>query len=148
MNDETRQEELQFIYNNLDSEQKILFFKHLIDTDFDVDESVYLLFSNEYKHDDIMDISIFPGNKIVVGMDFIEMPVVDDPDDMIVKNIIHFYSNKEDNITNFLLGLFEEGEILTTMKSTRKHKTKYYKCYQSLNFENRPERPIIPICYN
>lgn len=140
-------EELVFIYSSLTKKQQLDFFVYLVQCEYDVNSALECIIQEEFEHDDV-DAFISPNNKMVVGQDFIETDEVDEDGDEIIENIVSIYSNRETIIKDYIKELFEDGEILTTVFKEIGGKLRHTRKLRSLNFENRPERPIIPIMYN
>lgn len=152
MND---QEQLQYMYSLLTPNQQIEFFNSLIQNDYDVMAAFQNAARMGILHDEV-EAYIAPHNQFIVGNDYYEWDLTENPDpeiepdieDVVVENVVHLYSNKVENINDHVKMLFESGEVLTTINWKKNYKLGWYRCLQSLNFENRPERPIIPLIYN
>lgn len=126
-----------FIFSTFTKSQQIELFQNLVENDFDFDAAVGKMVSDNFKHDEI-DLFMSKEDKLIFGVDHLDNG----------SELIHLYSNRNENIDNYLHELIEAGEIFTTIKHGRHKQMKFYRCLESLNVENTPERPILPLCYN
>ena len=151
----SEQEEIQYMYNILTPNQQIAFFSALMEHDFDIPKAFQEATRMGIIHDEL-EAYIGPHKQFIVGNDYYEYDITENPDpeiepdieDVVVENVLHLYSNKRDIIDEHVKMMFESVEILTTVSLRKNHKLRWYRCLKSLNFENRPERPIIPLNYN
>lgn len=146
-----KQEDVEFLFNLLNPTQKVELFITMITNDLSF-EDVYrdvIMMGLDEEHDEI-DIHLTPTTKLIIANDYYidDSIEVDDEEDEEVGNLLHLYCNRKKVIEDHVKTLFENGEILMTIDVQHNHKLRHYRCLESLNFENRPERPIIPISYN
>lgn len=150
----TPNEELRYMYNLLKPNQQIEFFRSLTENEFDIMKAFQDATRMGIVHDEV-EAYIGPKFQFVIGNDYYEYdhPNIDpveevDFEDADLENIIHLYSDKQSIIDDHIKELFESGEILMTINWKKNFKLGYYRCVQSLNFQNSNKYPIIPINYN
>lgn len=144
-----KQEDVEFLFNLLSQDQKVELFIEMIlnEVEFEDAYRYVIMMGLDEEHDEV-DIHLTPNTKFVIANDYFFDESIDIEEDAEIGNLLHLYCNRKKVIEDHVKSLFEDGEILMTINMPNNHKLRHYRCLESLNFENRPERPIIPISYN